>query len=246
MMSEHPATARSAWPRRLGILGMFSAMLAALAAYGSGWGFWPFRIGFLMLGIALLFAIATVVGAAICGLRRRNSTGASWLLLAGVLAALGLLFIVGLPIARGLQAPAIHDVTTDLAHPPEFGELTLRTDNLAGLAGGLEQWRQLHSAAYADIRPLRISAPREVAMARVLQIVRARGWAIAYADAQRIEATETVSPFRFKDDIIIVATPKVNGQVTQLDVRSVSRVGISDLGANARRIRALLADLAAP
>lgn len=47
--------------------------------------------------------------------------------------------------------------------------------------------------------------------------------------------------FGFKDDVVIRITPAGNG--SRIDVRSVSRVGRSDLGANAKRIRKFLKSL---
>jgi uncharacterized protein (DUF1499 family) len=70
------------------------------------------------------------------------------------------------------------------------------------------------------------------------------GWTIVDANAQdgRIEATDTTRWFRFKDDIVIRVTLAHDGSsaatpTSVIDVRSVSRVGKSDLGTNARRIR---------
>jgi len=48
---------------------------------------------------------------------------------------------------------------------------------------------------------------------------------------------------RFKDDVVVRVAPATNG--SRIDVRSVSRVGRSDLGANARRIRMFLTALSA-
>jgi uncharacterized protein (DUF1499 family) len=53
-----------------------------------------------------------------------------------------------------------------------------------------------------------------------------------------IEATATTFWFGFKDDVVLRIRPTANGSI--VDVRSVSRVGQSDLGANAKRIRAIL------
>jgi hypothetical protein len=136
-------------------------------------------------------------------------------------------------------------VTTNLENPPEFEHLTLRADNLAGLEGGVEEWQRLHRAAYGDVRPVIINRPAAPTMMIIAETIRAKGWDLAHAETSRIEATETVSPFQFKDDVVIVATPLNNGTATRIDIRSISRVGISDLGVNARRVRALLADIAA-
>jgi uncharacterized protein (DUF1499 family) len=71
------------------------------------------------------------------------------------------------------------------------------------------------------------------------------GWEIVSASPQelRIEATDTTLLFGFKDDVVIRITPQ--GARSIVDVRSLSRVGGSDLGTNAKRIRAFLRKLAA-
>jgi len=62
------------------------------------------------------------------------------------------------------------------------------------------------------------------------------GWQMVGADRNegRIEATDTTFWFGFKDDVVIRITPVAQG--SRIDVRSVSRVGKSDVGTNARRI----------
>jgi uncharacterized protein (DUF1499 family) len=81
---------------------------------------------------------------------------------------------------------------------------------------------------------------------RAEQLARDRGWAIAAVDprAGTLEATATTLFFRFKDDVVVRVRPdslRAGGSV--VDVRSISRVGVSDVGVNAKRIRAFLADL---
>jgi hypothetical protein len=239
-MTEATSTP-SPWPRRFGVTGLAAAAFAALGAYGSGWGLWPFTAGFAILAAAMLLALIVLIGGLILLARRRRSA----VLILGMLTATGLLGIMGNTIYRGSQVPPIHDVTTDLANPPEFEHLTLRSDNLAGLEGGTDEWRRLHRAAYGDIRPVIINQPAAPVMMIMAETIRARGWQLVHAETGRIEATDTVSPFRFKDDIVIVATPEADGSTTRIDIRSVSRVGISDMGMNARRVRALIADIRA-
>jgi len=59
----------------------------------------------------------------------------------------------------------------------------------------------------------------------------------------RIEATDSTFWFGFIDDVVVRLTPETDGG-TRVDVRSVSRVGLGDAGANARRVRNFLFDLA--
>jgi uncharacterized protein (DUF1499 family) len=59
----------------------------------------------------------------------------------------------------------------------------------------------------------------------------------------RIEATATTRWFGFKDDVVIRIVPSA-GNGSRVDIRSVSRVGLSDVGTNTRRIRAFLNKIA--
>jgi len=93
---------------------------------------------------------------------------------------------------------------------------------------------------------VRLSAPPDRAFGQVEAAARGLGWEIAAAvpGEGRLEATDTTRWFGFKDDIVVRVTPALDGG--RVDARSVSRVGRSDLGANAERIRAFLAALARP
>jgi uncharacterized protein (DUF1499 family) len=234
-------TAKGHWGPRLSKatfwLGIGAVTIAIFAAYGSGFGLWHFTMAFLAIAVCLLAAvIALLIGIpAVMITRTRQSV-------IGLLAALGLIGVMGYWINMGVKAPPLHDVSTNIAAPPAFKTLTLRADNLQGV-DTIEKWRELHAKGYGDIKPLTFAKPAAEVMAAAKAIVEARGWAIAYAGADRIEATETQSPFKFKDDVLIVATPSADGTSTQVDMRSVSRVGLSDLGFNANRIRVLTSDL---
>jgi uncharacterized protein (DUF1499 family) len=97
---------------------------------------------------------------------------------------------------------------------------------------------------YADLQPQRFSAPPERVFDAALASARALGWEITGTDRDRreISAVATTPVFRFKDDVTVTVAP--NGDGTSVKVRSHSRVGKGDLGANARRIRHFQADLA--
>lgn len=154
-------------------------------------------------------------------------------------------FLASRPLVAG-DAPAIHDITTDLANPPQFEALPLRADNLAGV-GTVENWRRIHGQAYGDLGPVTIPKPVSVVMANAVRLAEEAGWKIAKSDPARgaIEATASVSYIRFHDDVVIRILPVADGSQSRVDMRSVSRVGVGDLGVNARRIRSFLGALAA-
>jgi uncharacterized protein (DUF1499 family) len=90
------------------------------------------------------------------------------------------------------------------------------------------------------VQPLTLPVPPAQAFDRALAAARAMGWEIvdAAADQGRVEATATTFWFGFKDDVVVRVRPDASG--SRIDVRSLSRVGRSDLGANAQRIRTYL------
>lgn len=100
-------------------------------------------------------------------------------------------------------------------------------------------------APYPMLAPLVGPQSVEQGYAAALAAVEDRGWdlVIAQPEEGRIEATETSFWFGFKDDILIRVRP--DGEGVRIDVRSVSRVGLSDLGANAKRVRDLLNEIEA-
>ena len=111
--------------------------------------------------------------------------------------------------------------------------------------GGPEIAAQQHSA-YPDIQPLALPIPNQQAFTQALQAAEAMGWAIVATNPVegRIEATDTTFWFGFKDDIVVRIQPRGDG--SRVDIRSVSRVGKSDVGTNAQRIRAYSRRLSKP
>jgi hypothetical protein len=144
--------------------------------------------------------------------------------------------------ARAL--PPIHDITTDTGRPPQFvAILPLRAGAPNPAAYGGADVARAQVGAYPDLRTRRMDATRADAFNRALQVARDLGWEIVAADAAagRIEATDTTFWFGFKDDVVVRV--EADGAGSRIDVRSVSRVGVGDVGANARRIRAYLQKL---
>lgn len=226
-------------------LGIASAavLLAMLAGVGSRFGWWHFRTGFTLLGYGAYggfgAALLGIFGGILAG-RRRQVAG---VLLAAAAVVCGLA-VAAVPVSWRLQArqlPAIHDITTDTVHPPEFAAiLPLRREAPNPAVYGGSEVAEQQRRAYADIRTEVLDAPYARAFDRALAAVRDSGWRIVAAEpAQgRIEATDTTFWFGFTDDIVIRLVGA--GERTLLDIRSVSRVGKSDVGTNARRIRSYL------
>jgi uncharacterized protein (DUF1499 family) len=144
------------------------------------------------------------------------------------------------------SAPPIHDITTDYFDPPAFKALMpVRQQSPNGAAYGGTEIAKQQQQAYPDIKPVIVKAPPPEAVQKALDAARAMDWEIVATDAAagRIEATATTLWFGFKDDIVIRVLPNPDGG-SRIDVRSVSRVGGSDAGANAARVRKFLSRLA--
>ena len=165
--------------------------------------------------------------------------------LAGFLLSAGFLVLVAFVVLPTRDLPPLHDITTDTANPPQFTTLALREDNLVGV-DTVANWRRLHDEAYGDIRSVTLSMPVADAITRAEALARERGWSIAAVDPAggRLEATAYASYLRFEDDVVLRVTPAPGGG-SVVDMRSVSRVGVSDLGKNAERISDFLSDLTA-
>ncbi len=208
-----------------------------------------YRMHILALGVALriipaiLFLGLIALLLSLIGLTRPGSKGVA---LSGLV--LGLI-AAGMPahsINTARHSP-IHDVSTDTANPPQFvAVLPLRAAAKAANTTDYDaKTAQLQKETYPDIGPLHLDAPAAQAFDRALAAARAMGWEIVASDpAQgRIEATATTFWFGFKDDIVVRIAAE--GAGNRLDVRSLSRIGKSDVGANARRIRDYLAKVKA-
>ncbi len=139
----------------------------------------------------------------------------------------------------------IHDVTTDADDAPRFVALrALRLQCRNGvLYSGLRG--AAHHARYPDIAPALYAQPPATIFQAALAAAKAMRWVIAAAveSEGRIEATATTRFMRFKDDVVIRVRADANTHGTRLDIRSASRIGSSDFGANAKRIHRFLQEM---
>ncbi|MDN5781206.1 MAG: DUF1499 domain-containing protein, partial [Luteimonas sp.] len=214
------------------------------AGPGTRLALWDFRMGLGLLRWAVMVGLAATVIAAVLLLVPSVRSGHGVLLAIALLLGLGVAFVPWNMMRQAKQVPAIHDISTDTVRPPEFVAILPLRAHAANPAtyAGREVARE-QAQAYPDIRPYVSDVAPGPAFERALQAARAMGWEIVASDpgAGRIEATDTTRWFGFKDDVVIRV--EAEGDGTRIDVRSVSRVGKSDLGTNARRIRAYLQSL---
>lgn len=225
-----------------------TAIAALLAGLGTRWGWWDYRTGFLILRFAVWGGLAAAIislYAIVIALRHRLRRAIVFGIHGLIIGAL----VFGVPtylVNEGRKLPPIHDITTDTENPPVFvAVLPLRKDAPNTVEYGGPELAAQQKKGYPELAPAVLPMPPRAAFELALEAARRSGWEIVAAvpDDNRIEATATTDWFGFKDDIVIRIRP-VNGG-SRVDMRSVSRVGRSDLGTNARRIREYLRQLTA-
>lgn len=252
------------WVLRLTLfLAILSPLIFILAAIGAKIGLWDWRFGLItltrevgpkILGASLVMGLISLALAFIMQPRKGF-----------VVAALAIIMpLAGFAQLKSVQntaakLPFIHDITTDTQDVPQFGDVIkaeraeVEGVNPLNYAGKMAPTRDakgnpgqklvsvLQTKAYPDIRPIVIGEPKDVVFGRAEAVANQMGWEIKASDleAGRIEATDTTFWYGFEDDVIIRLRNSEGGG-TLVDVRSVSRVGGSDLGKNAERIRDFL------
>ena len=238
------------------LLSVGAILVALIAAIGSASGAWHFRAGLDTLRYCFFAAAAGALVALIAlFLARRERRGRLvWANVIALVAALGFLTYLGSKVRTARSVPAIHDISTNLDDVPQFSRLEVRADNLEKVPDldrpelkamdPESRWKAVHRTAYGDIRTVHLPTDVAESTRRAEALARERGWEVARADPAQgiVEATETSLFFRFKDDVVVRIRPAPQGG-SLVDMRSISRVGVSDVGVNAARVRAFLADL---
>ena len=227
-------------------LGLIALAMILASGPGTKAGWWDWKTGLGMMKWSFYVgATAVVVGVALLLLhafpRYRSHL---WIPLATIVCGLAAAIPPFYLLHVAKSVPPIHDITTDFIEPPGFVfllDVRRKSDN--GFEYGGEAIAAQQKKGYPDIKPLIVKAPPKDAVQAAIDAARSCGWEVMSSDAPagRIEATDTTSWFGFKDDIVIRVRPE--GEGSRVDVRSVSRVGHSDLGANANRVRKFLSKM---
>jgi len=253
------------WVLRLTLLvALLGPIIFALAAIGYklGWfdlgtsfGLLNRNLGPKALGLSLILGLISLALAFLMKPRRKGLGVAA---LAIVLPVAGMVNLASVKNAAE-TLPFIHDITTDTQNVPSFSaEMMSRREAVEGvnstdyigkmapatLADGTRGEKlvaALQTKGYPDIRPLVLNEKPDVVFGKAEAIVQDMGWEIVKADAATgiIEATDTTFWYGFEDDVVIRIKPGTGGG-SIVDMRSISRVGGTDLGKNADRVRSFL------
>lgn len=222
---------------------VIAALTAVIAGIGNRFEWWHFRTAFQILRAGFLggfFALFAAIPIAYLAWRRKSIKALVFSLVA-LLLSLHLSATAFIWNDLTQTVPPIHDITTDTENPPLFSALLEARKDAPNPSfyGGPEVAEQ-QEKAYPDIESLHLPIPPHKAFEKALTVVRDLGWdLVATSPAEgRIEASDTTFWFGFTDDMVIRITP--DGKGSRIDIRSVSRVGKSDVGTNAKRIRRFL------
>ena len=216
-----------------GILGIQSRLLQPIT------GFYLFALGTLVGG---LFAL--VVGLVAVFVTRHQTSGSgrkrAWIASAIGLVLTALLTASALP---GREFPPINDISTDLADPPTFAPARLVPAYADMDMSYPAEFVPVVQKGYPDLASLNLNVTPGAAYALSVEAAEGLGWEITQQDPGqgRFDASDTTRVFRFVDDITVRIRPEGSG--SEVDIRSRSRVGRGDLGANAGRIRAFYSEL---
>jgi uncharacterized protein (DUF1499 family) len=226
-------------------LSLGAACLAVIGVAGARFGGVPPLNGVIAYSLALFVAcLATAAASGAFAVIWRHGGPGLPLAVKGLLLSL----VVAAPAiwfgAVALRLPILNDITTDLAEPPSFGRSRAAVEGRGGLipAEFTAATAEDHQTAYPNLQPTMLDQTPDEAMLLALRAATNLGWRVldsaapaGRTGAGRIEATARTLVFGFTDDVTVRIRPALNE--TRVDIRSRSRVGRHDLGANARRIR---------
>ncbi|MEM8660401.1 MAG: DUF1499 domain-containing protein [Pseudomonadota bacterium] len=205
--------------------------LAILTVRSGAW-----QQGLVLLALSSLAAALVLAMAVILLLLPRFVSWRKAIALRALYCIPGALIVISM-----LQAgnyPRIHDITTNLQDQPQF---TVAGDRRGAKSNSLQTAPEtflLQAEGYPELETLVLREPMESVFDQSIKIATDLGWEVYLQDRNTgiIEAVDTTAVMGFQDDIVIRLRPSANG--TEVDLRSVSRVGVGDFGANANRIKA--------
>ena len=220
------------------IIAIAAAALLLVAGPGTRLGLWDYGLGLTLLRYAVYAGLAASALALLLIVIPKTRRGQVAVLVAALAIGLGVTWVPWSQRQTARSLPFIHDITTDTVNPPLFVDVVpLRADARNPVEYLGEEIAAQQREGYPDLAPVELTESPGETFENALRVSRDMGWEIvAEAPGEgRIEATDTTFWFGFKDDVVIRIAESGTG--SRLDIRSKSRVGQSDVGANAARIR---------
>jgi len=234
------------------LLGHRSGMIDFMQAFGA------MGVAALVAGAAAFLSLITIVWTLLS-----NNRGGLVMAIAVFIVSIA---TFGIPAYQAQVAfsgtyPPIHDITTDLEDPPVFVDIakmrgddtnsidyaakSIPQDSRFGALSG-QDYKPVQKQYYPGVRSLELDLAPDEAYWLALEVAVRRKWDVVaqVPEEGRIEATVTSKWMGFKDDVVIRLKPRgESGDKSVVDMRSSSRVGVSDIGANAKRIKSFLKEL---
>jgi hypothetical protein len=240
---DEPVSRLAAWSGRLAVFALVAVIISVIVVRGDLLEIVPAMAMFLsalaLAGLAMLLALASSV------VIWRQGLGGIGRSVLGFFLGAALLAYPGYLALKAYSLPAIKDVTTDTARPPRFDVAArLRPRGTNDYQPGTAA---LQRGAYPDIVSLQVLRPPAAAYEAALAVIRKHKWSVIDARPPQgrregsIEAVARSLIMGFRDDVAIRVSAL--GAGAQIDIRSASRYGWHDFGANASRVRQLLEEI---
>ena len=219
-------------------LSVFTFLILPLTVLGYRLGLYQFSVALILLALSLFASAIIFLMSLFISLKQRSSNQAnSQQARLAMYSSLVLLLFLGSQVVTARSYPMIHNISTDMIDPPLFTEIVaLRGNNSNPHVYNAQEIGEIQKKAYPNIATLTVNDSRDDAFNKSLLIAQRLGWDIVSKDQQAgiIEASQTTKLWAFTDDVVIRIS--TNNRQTDIDLHSVSRVGRTDLGANAKRI----------
>ena len=229
------------WLRNLAVASLLGLPIAIL-----GWRLDLLSLNAVMLVVlvSLLIALLVFVIGTFLGFKQKgnNSKGSKNAGITILISAIPM-FAIGSLFISARDVPRIHNISTDVTDPPAFIKLKQgRSSEYNSLDYDSDKLADIQRQAYPDVKTLMIDMTLAQAHDRALAVIDQLGWDLVSDNQTQniIEASQTSLLWGFTDDIVIRIRSDQNDDQVMIDLRSVSRVGLSDLGANAKRIEKFL------
>jgi uncharacterized protein (DUF1499 family) len=247
-LPPEPWSQAALWSRNVAVFGALVALLSVLFVRLHVMS--PVSaLACLGAAVALALVALLLVCAASVAIWRSGRRGAGATAAAALVAILTLAYPSYLAV-EAVRLPVLSDISTDIANPPYFSLSRAAYEARKGFQpkGVPQKAREAQRPAYPDVEPIVVDLDADEAFALVLKTAKAIGWRVVDQRPPGGRTGEGHADFLDKtlimgfDEDVTVRLKPLPGQ-TRIDLRSASRYGRHDFGANAKRITAFADEL---